>query len=453
MLIVSVLCACAQHSDEPIGMYPDYRGVTIPCNIAPLNFYYTGGDAATTFSCGDFSFTVEGADVCIPEDKWSDLLSRAKGGTISVNSSLMGQWAINVSADPIDNYLTYRLLEPAYEVANWVEIFERNVTNFDERVISSYGNTQNACMNCHIHKGDMSMFYLRGKNGGAILSRDGNLRKLNLKKSPMYSGTVYGDLHPSGRWGVFSINVVIPAFHAQSEKRLEVFDSRSDLCIVDFDNNKLLQPSSLTRDDVFETFPCFSADGASVFYCAADTVGLPADIEQLHYSLYSVPFDTLTGAVGEAQVVYDAAERGGSVCHPKASPDGRWLLYTVADYGTFPIWHRECDLQLMNLADGTTPDMSAANSDRSDTYHSWSSNSRWFVFASKRGDGQYGKPYFCHVDEKGNVSKAFLLPQRDPHHYDKTLKSYNIPDLGQQPARFGLDDIERLFHSDAEAFF
>ncbi len=453
LLLVLPFCACSDNAGDAIGMYPDYRNVVVPCNIAPLNFYYTGGKAITTFTSGDFSCTIKGRDVCLPQDKWASLLSSAKGGCINVHSSLMGDWTIAVSSDSIDPYLTYRLLEPAYEVSNWVEIYERNMSNFDERLLSSYYNTANSCMNCHIHKGDNSMFYLRGPKGGAILSSKGTLRKLNLKTDSMFAGTVYGELHPGGRWGVFSYNKVIPSFHTKAENRLEVYDSKSDVCLADFDNNRILLPESLNRADVLETFPCFSADGRSIFYCAADTLPLPQDIKRLRYSLYRMPFNPETGEVGEPELIWDANQYKGSVCHPKASPDGKWLLYTVADYGTFPIWHRECDLQMMNLCDGSFADMSDANSDRSDTYHSWSSNSRWFVFASKRGDGQYGKPYICHVSDSGVVSKAFVLPQRDPHFYDRTLKSFNIPDLGEHAARFTVEEIGRIRnHADAELF-
>ena len=135
----------------------------------------------------------------------------------------------------------------------------------------------------------------------------------------------------------------------------------------------------------------------------------------------------------------------GSVCFPKASPDGRFLLFTVADYGTFPIWHRETDLHMMNLRNKEMLDLSEVNSDRSDTYHSWSSTGRWFVFASKRGDGQYGKPYFSYVTEEGQVSKPFLLPQEDAEHYDYTLKSYNIPELSATPVPFDAEDIRLIY--------
>jgi len=86
------------------------------------------------------------------------------------------------------------------------------------------------------------------------------------------------------------------------------------------------------------------------------------------------------------------------------------------------------------------------NSPYSDTYHSWSSNSRWFVFASKRDDGLYGKPYFCYVDREGNAHKPFVLPQKDPETYHNTLKSYNIPELSRGKLPFGAADIERIYN-------
>ena len=117
----------------------------------------------------------------------------------------------------------------------------------------------------------------------------------------------------------------------------------------------------------------------------------------------------------------------------------------IADYGTFPIWHRETDLKLMDLQNGQIDSLPTINSDRSDTYHSWSSNSRWFVFASKRGDGQYGKPYFAYISPDGTAGKPFVLPQKDPEHYDYTFKSYNIPELSSTPVPFDAFDICRIY--------
>ena len=136
----------------------------------------------------------------------------------------------------------------------------------------------------------------------------------------------------------------------------------------------------------------------------------------------------------------------------KASPDGNWILYTVADYGTFPIWHRECDLQMMDLETGAMLPMDVVNSDLSDTYHSWSSNSRWVVFASKRGDGQYGKPYFCHMDENGKASKPFVLPQKSASFYETFTRSFNIPDLGKESTGLTTRDAKAMYKAESEAF-
>ena len=132
------------------------------------------------------------------------------------------------------------------------------------------------------------------------------------------------------------------------------------------------------------------------------------------------------------------------MCHPRVSPDGKRLLYSVQDYGTFPIWHREADLRMIDLKTLKVDSLSTVNSPRSDTYHSWSSNSRWFVFASKRDDGLYGKPYFCYVDREGKAHKPFVLPQSNPRFYDNSLKSFNAPDLGRGKLPFTAADVRRL---------
>ena len=454
------------HTDRSSFMFPDYQEVTIPCNIAPLNFYYTDPDltrAVTVFSSGVESVTFRGREVVWKEKVWKRLVASASGSEIEVLSTLKSgtveekRWKIHVSDDPIDPYLTYRLIEPGFEVWDDLEIVERHLDSFESKVISDWRHTANKCMNCHIHsqaRGDLSMFYLRGEGGGAVLNRNGTLRKLSLRDSSMISPTVYGEIHPAGRFGVFSTNIIIPGMHSFANRRMEVFDTASDLCVADFDNNEMMSFPATARDDVFETFPVFSADGKWVYYCAAPARPVPAEINQLMYSLVRVPFDAATGTLGaQADTVWSASAQGLSVCHPKASPDGRWLLFTVADYGTFPINHRECDLRMLDLKTGNIFTLDEVNADGSDTYHSWSSTSKWFVFASKRGDGMFGKPWFSHVSEDGSVTKPFLLPQEDPHFYDNMLRSFNVPDLGSSSVGFDAEEIGRVWREvPAEVF-
>jgi hypothetical protein len=453
-------------SEGPLVIYPDYKEVTIPANIAPLNFRYAMEDvrkAKTTFTLGDRSVTLRGDKVEWRLGAWKDFLKGSEGQTITVTAEAVvngekvtDQWTVHVSEDAIDGWLTYRLIEPSYQMFHEISIMERCIENFYETTICDYKHTENACMNCHVHgqsRGDYSLYYIRGPKGGSILNHNGKLRKLTLKSDGMLSATVYGELHPEGRFGVFSTNIIWPSFHTMAASRMEVYDSESDLTVADFVNNRMINVPHVARADKFETFPCFSADGRSVYYCVADTVSLPEQVKDCLYDLVRADFDPETGLIGgQVDTVWSGRANKGSVCHPKASPDGRWLMFSVADYGTFPLFHPECTLYLADLQSGEIRSLDEIKGNKSDSYHSWSSNSRWFVFASKRGDGQYGKPYFCHLDENGHTTKPFVLPQKSSWFYLYNLKSFNVPDLGNASTGMTVSDAARLFRQENEVF-
>lgn len=453
---------------EQAPIYPDYRNVTIPYNIAPLNFMINEADGIQVEVLGSTDKITENGTnkISFHMDDWKSLLTKEKGKQlkVKVTARINGKWLAydtftwNVAPHAIDSHLSYRLIEPGYEVWNNIQLCERNLENFTEKIIADNNITGGNCMNCHTYSktkgGKLSLFHLRGKGGGTILNQNGKLRKLTLKNDSMISAAVYGDFHPSGRFAVFSTNIIIPAFHAQGSKRLEVYDTRSDLCIADFNQNQMILSPVTQNPNVLETFPTFSADGKWIYYCAAPQVALPDSVTSLKYSLCRIGFDAEKGKWGEkADTLWNAQKENGSVCFPKASPDGKYLLFTIADYGTFPIWHRETDLYLLDLATSRIRKPSEINSNLSDTYHSWSSNSRWFVFASKRGDGQYGKPYFAYIDKTGKTHKPFVMPQKDPEHYQMTFKSYNLPDLSSSSLPYDAIDIKNTFENvEAEKF-
>ncbi len=477
VLLALLLAACTPTPEAPVknpaqpDIYPDYADVCIPSNIAPLNFLLRDEVEAVEAraECGSEALVVNarGNEVCFDEEEWQEFLEKAVGKSVQVTVTTLkdGQWTSwhpftwKVSEDPIDPWLTYRLIEPDYEIYQNLSLRERCLENFDERPISDYGLVGNRCMNCHTYANqnpNLSMLYVRGEGGGAILNRDGKLSKLNIKTEEMASGSVYFAFSPSGRYVVFSTNDIIPAFHAKPEKRLEVFDKTSDVFVADLQTMTILHSPLLADSAVFETFPAFAPDGKSIFFCSAPPTSLPGGLQQMRYSLCRVAFDEQTGRMGESVDTLMGPSRTSddkcSVCHPRVSPDGRRIIYTVAHYGTFPIWHTETDLQMMNLTTGEVDRMEVANSDKSDTYHSWSSNSRWLVFASKRDDGLYGKPYFCHIDKDGKVEKPFVLPQRNPKFYDNCLKSFNIPELGRGPLPFQAIDVKYAVEGPQEDF-
>lgn len=468
ILVLGLLTACSpkvenpQTVDQLPNIYPDYTNITIPQNIAPLNFMFQADDVEAVgvkLHCGAYAYeqTVRGKKIGFPMDTWKEILQKGTSKEIQVQTyaRINGQWkgystfTWTVVPEEIDSYVTYRLIEPGYEVWNHIQIEERNITDFSTKLLADNSLLGNQCMNCHTHGGDQgqfSFFYIRGAGGGTILNRGKGLEKVTLKNSEMNGATVYGDFEKSGRYGVFSTNVIMPSFHSTQARRLEVYDTTSDLCVADFQQQRMIL-SPLTADSTrMETFPTFAPDGKTIYFCSSEKIdSLPSHVEQLHYSLCKIAFDPEKGEWGnKVDTLWNARTEKGSANFPKVSPDGKFLLFTRSDYGTFPIWHKEADLYLMNLATGESKNLKAANSNRSDTYHTWSVNSRWIAFASKRGDGQYGRVYFAYLDKNGEAHKAFVLPQEDPEKDLLNLKSYNIPDLSTVSMPYDAEKIAAL---------
>ena len=468
LLTILTLCvACAptpkdvQQSDQLPPIYPDYCEVTIPENIAPLNFLLRANCEAIEVKAGSLTINARGNEAVFDIDDWEALMEQSAGKEIDVTVTALidGRWIQyktfhwQVVTDQVDPYLTYRLIEPDYEIWNNVQIQQRCVENFETNALGHYEELDNRCMNCHTFANqdpNLSMMYVRGENGGAILNQGGKLSKLSIP------GSVYFGFSPSGRYITYSTQQIIPAFHSLASKRLEVFDAKSNVFVADMEQHRIISSPLLSDSLKLETFPTFSPDGKYIYYCVSDSVSLPMEIKQLQYSLVRIPFDEQTSTIGtQVDTLLRATaspQSKTSVCHPRISPDGRYLLYTVADYGTFPIWHPEADLQMMDLKTGRIDSLAIVNSEKSDTYHSWSSNSRWFVFASKRDDGLYGKPYFCYVDKEGKAHKPFCLPQEHPTFYDNNLKSFNAPELGKGKVPFDVDDVAEAIRQEALIF-
>lgn len=460
MLGVLILSSCyrfdptlARYTDGPL--WPDYMNVTVPVGIAPLNFCYTASDApvpVTTFTYEDMSISIKGREVVWKEKEWKRLLEAAKGGDIIVKSSVLDEaWTIHVSEDEIDYGINYRLLAPGYEVYSKMGIYERSLTDYKEKALIE--NTQfDGCVNCHAYnRGNPENYslHIRGQHGATLLNIDGQMQAYNTKTDSTLGFCVYPYWHPDGNHIAYSSNNTRQGFHVLADKLIEVFDLDSDLQVYDVRANTLISAASIKKAEVWETFPAFSADGKTLYFCAATPRPIPAETDQIRYNLCSVEFDPVTGSIGsEIDTLVFAEGLGKSVSFPKPSYDGKFLVYTLSDYGNFSIWHHEADLWILDLATGESRPMSKANSADTESYHSWSSNSRWMMFSSRRDDGLYTRLYFTHIDENGQESKPFMLPQKHPlHYYSYMNRSYNVPEFVTGPVDMDRINAEKLINS------
>jgi dipeptidyl aminopeptidase/acylaminoacyl peptidase len=197
-----------------------------------------------------------------------------------------------------------------------------------------------------------------------------------------------------------------------------------------------------------ENCPVFSPDGKWLYYITARRQLYPTDYDKERYDLCRVAFDETTGKLGQqVDTLVRAAQTGKSVTWPRPSYDGRYIMYTLADYGYFSIWHPEADLWLLDLQTGETQPLTTANSEEAESFHNWTGNSHWFLFTSRRDDGLYSRIYLSSI-EGGKATKPFILPQRDPkRYYQELLDSYNTPDFTSRP----VDTDARLMGREIES--
>ena len=463
--------------DRPPHIRPDYTDTVIPPNIAPLNFivkepgtrYYV---RIYSDQGKDINVHSKKAGIAIPIKPWKELLQDNQADKLYFDVYVEnndGRWkrfasiTNKISRASIDEYLVYRLIKPIYY--NWSDtgIYQRHLPSYDESVVlrgrsfrkQSYGG----CVNCHAfcnNRTDKMTIGIRCSNYGVptLLSQNGRVSKIGAKFG-------YTAWHPTGRIVMYSVNKVRQFFHMKGVEVRDVVDLDSALAYYDLKSKTVKVPPQLADKFRLETYPTWSPDGDYLYFCSAPilwsdrNVVPPKNFEKIRYDLMRISYDIDTDSWGRLETVLSASQTGKSILLPRISPDGRFLMFCMCDYGCFPIYQLSSDLYIMDLeADRQTGNFAyrrlEVNSDRSESWHCWSSNGRWVVFSSKRRDGVFTRSYISYVDEDGEVYKPLLLPQKDPAFYDSFLKTFSVPEFVVEPVQTREKDLAHAVRSPAQ---
>ena len=446
--------------DRPPRISPDYTGVAIPPNIAPLNFaveesgtaYYVRIESAqgpsTVVHSGD-------GGIRIPLGPWKTLLAQNRGGPLNVEVYVRSgkdgwrrfeefQWI--VTEEEIDPYFAYRLMDPIFNKFQHLGIYQRNLEAYDESPVVFNAGFGMGCVNCHTFQNNRTdSFVLHLRQGtdhsvstGMVLVRDDKAARVNTRLGDDPRPAGFTSWHPGGEMVAFSVNETVQYMHGSRTEVREVYDRNSDLAILDFRTGSVSTDPAIADPARLETFPCWSPDGGHLYFASAPNLweevkdSLMEDYKKVQYDLIRIDYDAETNTWGEPELLLAAAETGKSMVQPRASPDGRYLLFCMCDHGAFPAFRGESDLCLLDLGDRSYRRLDA-NSPCSESWHSWSSNSRWIVFSSRRDNELLAWPYLCYIDPSGQDHKPLLVPRKDPRFYDTCLKTFNLPELISGP--------------------
>ncbi|HUV39927.1 MAG TPA: hypothetical protein VMY39_09955, partial [Planctomycetota bacterium] len=365
--------------------------------------------------------TVRGVEVSDDDRKLRD--------TVHVSATVR----LSVSRDPADSAVVYRLVDPPFARYKTPDIYVRDLREKEPRVFLR--SRREYCFNCHT-------FSRKSGTAGKLVFQ---VRYMGKKKFdvPVYFA-VYDIARHEGVRTSLPWKIQMTTFMAWSPDETKmalsanqniatlppvVYETQqagmptSDLAVYDTVNQTASLLPGADHPDRIEIYPRWTPDGQQIVYCRSPAGVHPA---LMKLQLCVIDYNDGRGEV-EGRPIVPARDLDKSNYYPRFSPDGRWLSFVRSDGGS--MIKSSSDIYLLAWKDRDREDVKAMRLDSNapwaaDSWYSWSSNSRWIVFASKRDDGVFARLYLTHVDEHGKASVPVRVPLTDP-----PMMSFNVPEF------------------------
>lgn len=415
---LAILFSCKSADEEEKvkdlpSLFPDYVNVSVPYNIAPLNFLlkdFSGQiEVRLSSSSSDYTFIGNEGKIRFPQNEWAELLNKEKGGVITVNVKAQkdGKWMVypsfkwEIKAEAIDDYVIYSKEVPGNVPNLNKSLMRREMSSFSEK---------------EIHM-EQPFFYAKFPDKVSFRGKErGNLGAYVMDSAFVSYISVFPD------------------------RRRENICLHSFVLLVDFNNKQYkVLPDSISSDGDI-SFVDLSFDSRKLFYCVSSGSVNPDSLLSLKYSLMSRDFNPADLSVSEKldTVVNLPAV---SVSYPSSSPDGNYIAYSVSAFGASSEWHDDSDMRLMNLHTGKIDSLQIVNSaNKADIVRGWSSNGHWLMFSSKREDGFFERIYFSYIDSTGMAHKPFMLPLEDASYYYYMMEIFGEPVMREKSSSQGVNE-------------
>jgi hypothetical protein len=348
-----------------------------------------------------------------------------------------------VSADPADNYIVYRLVEPPFSTHKTPNVYIRDIRQDDAELFLSA--RREYCLNCH-------NFSSKQGNTGKLAFQVRSMVKVR-NKLPTYLAiydidkqegfkvrlpfeiqmTTFMAWSPDSNKLAYSANQKVATIKPIIIETQFAAMGASDIAVYDIENNDTYLVPGASDPNILEIYPRWSPDGNRMIFSRSPVGAHPS---QILYDLYVLDLNETQNPT--PRPIEGACQNGRSNYYARFSPDGKWLSFCQSDGGDLIRSSSELCL-LPGTLQGPAHRLECNTENAADSWYSWSANSRWIVFSSKRGSGVYAYLYMTHIDDHGHASPAIPLPIAE-----EPYSSFNIPEFIHERPNI---DEKKLFES------
>jgi hypothetical protein len=374
--------------------------------------------------------------------KWVELEvrgCRAVGGKRVSKTVSSDTVRFRVSLYSTDPLIVYRLVTPLFSTWKTPDIKYYVVSTGESRMFLPGKDTY--CTNCHSFPGSTTVPVEDLNMAIAVRSQvvlENSRRILGLYNFHRREGKALNIDSFFMGWRADGRKVAVTGGHGVLIRSLITLETQefyvysADIVIVDPGTLETQPLLGAGEPGLMESFPNWSPDGRTIMFARAEEIS-GRQYSERRYDLYTVPYSD--GKGGKAEPVPGASHNGRSNFAPRYSPNGRWVVFNQCDFGS--LVSPTADLFIMSTEPGAVPRRLECNWEYAmDSHHSWSSNGRWLLFASKRDDGIFARLYVTEIDDDGHASPPVELPGQT-----EAMMCYNVPEFLRYEVVVDPDDV------------